>query len=590
MSDLREFGIEVTESDEGVRYQLPLRPLGQYRPFCLILIVFGLFFAIIPALGIHGFAGGFARVLGIPGILGLVLTILSNIPFLLAGLAVSAFGLLIMSGRSRIEITSTYLISFEGVGSWGWTRRRPLDSLRRFKVGRMEAKHNEKPITEGPLSDLAILRAEFKDAKSLAMAPGYPRSWLHLVAEDIARRRPETGDVTDPEAESTKVQVIDEVRQDPDLADYPEQPVTSRVQVEQQPNSVVLTVPPLGVWRGSKGLFLFGFLWCAFMAVVTCAPLMGGMQGNWLIFMLVGIVFWAFGIAMLLAAINMGHRRAVLAVVDDTVMIYQTGLFRAKRHEWTAKAIDQIRVGPSGMKVNDVPVRELQIHPKEGNKFGLLAGRDVNELRWMATILRRGIGQSSPDPEARTNRYDVDQPEQPAGSRVRIELQPNSVVLTVPPAGIWRGSKGMFGAGLFGCAFMIVFLSIVIFAGLEDPAFIAVPSFLLCACIALVVGGINMGCRRAVLAVVDGTLMVYQTSLIGGKRHEWPKDAVSAIRAAPSDFRTGEVTDLQLQIHPTKGEMVGLLTGRDKQELRWIATVLRRNLGSANCTSQSEQA
>jgi hypothetical protein len=296
-------------------------------------------------------------------------------------------------------------------------------------------------------------------------------------------------------------------------------------------------------------------------------------------------------IAILLAAINMGRRRAVLAVVDDTVMIYQAGLFRAKRHEWPAGAIAEIRTGPSGMTVNNVPVPELQIHPKDGNKLGLLAGRDVNELRWLATMLRQALGRSPPDPvgrsspypEGRPNPYEADHPEQPAGSRVRIEQQPNSVVLTIPPAGVLRGSKGMFTAGLFGCSFMLLFISIVIWgAGINDMPFIAIGVLLLGVCIALVLGGINMGCRRAVLGVVDGTLMVYQTGLFRAKRHEWPSGAVAAIRAGPTGTRVGGTPVVELQIQPTKGEMVGLLAGREVDELRWIATVLRNALHSSN--------
>src|SRR5262249_45035580 len=157
-----------------------------------------------------------------------------------------------------------------------------------------------KPVTEGPLSDLAALIAEFRSAKSLYLAPGYPESWLRLVAEDIARRRPETGDVLDPEAESTKVQVEVVIRDDPDLADHPEQPSGSGVRVDKQTNSGGLTIPPAGLWRGSKGLFAFALLWCGFMvvftAVIICFTVFGGMQDGLVIFILFIFGFWAVGI------------------------------------------------------------------------------------------------------------------------------------------------------------------------------------------------------------------------------------------------------------------------------------------------------
>jgi hypothetical protein len=391
MSDLRELGIEVTESDDGVRYHFPLRPLGPYRPFGLILIIFGIAFAAFPTWGISSMARGMAGNQGNPAILFTLLAVLFDIPFLLAGFALIGFGLVLMAGRSVIELTATHLISFEGIGSLGLRRRRAVAGLRRLKVEPMSVKKNDKPITEGPLADLAGLRAEFKDAKSLLMAPGYPQSWLRLVAEDIARRRPETGDVSDPEAESTKVQVIDVVRADPNLADIPDQPAGSKVLVEQQPQSIVLTVPPAGLWRGSKGLFAFALFWLGFMVVFTTMVLFIRPGDGLLIFIAFITLFWGVGIALLLAAINMGRRKAVLAVVDGTLMIYQTGLFRAKRHEWPKDKVEAIRTGPSGMEVNEAPVLELQVISTKGTKVGLLAGRDLDELRWLATVLRRNL-------------------------------------------------------------------------------------------------------------------------------------------------------------------------------------------------------
>jgi len=106
------------------------------------------------------------------------------------------------------------------------------------------------------------------------------------------------------------------------------------------------------------------------------------------------VAFWLVGIALLLAAINMGRRKAVLAVVDGNLMVYQTSLFRALRREWTKDQVTAIRAGPSSMSANDVPVLELQIHTNPGATVGLLAGHDVDELRWLATVLRRNL-----DPE-----------------------------------------------------------------------------------------------------------------------------------------------------------------------------------------------
>jgi hypothetical protein len=57
--------------------------------------------------------------------------------------------------------------------------------------------------------------------------------------------------------------------------------------------------------------------------------------------------------------------------------------------------IADIRAGPSGREVNDRPVLELQVHPRKGKKVGLLAGRNEEELRWMAAQLRRALELST---------------------------------------------------------------------------------------------------------------------------------------------------------------------------------------------------
>ena len=59
------------------------------------------------------------------------------------------------------------------------------------------------------------------------------------------------------------------------------------------------------------------------------------------------------------------------------------------------------------MSVNDQPVRELQIQPKQGKTVGLLAQLNDEELEWVAYELRQQTGlprQSiAVDEESRSN-------------------------------------------------------------------------------------------------------------------------------------------------------------------------------------------
>jgi len=59
--------------------------------------------------------------------------------------------------------------------------------------------------------------------------------------------------------------------------------------------------------------------------------------------------------------------------------------------QWHRGELAAVRMDASGMKVNDEPVPELRIEPTAGKKVGLMAGRDEQELRWVATLLRRQL-------------------------------------------------------------------------------------------------------------------------------------------------------------------------------------------------------
>ncbi len=88
----------------------------------------------------------------------------------------------------------------------------------------------------------------------------------------------------------------------------------------------------------------------------------------------------------------MARRRAAFACTGGTLMVIQRGLFGSKQRDFEPGDVEAIRVGPSGMTVNDVPIRELQIFDDGATKFGLLAGRSDAELDWLAAELRQAYG------------------------------------------------------------------------------------------------------------------------------------------------------------------------------------------------------
>ena len=128
-----------------------------------------------------------------------------------------------------------------------------------------------------------------------------------------------------------------------------------------------------------------------------------------------------------------------------------------------------------------------------------------------------------------------------------------------------------------------IMLSAFLSKGAQDPKAIwAIPAFLglfWLAGIGLLLGGLNMGLRRAAIAFTSGTLMVIQTGLFGSKQRQWMYDAVAAVRAGPSGMTVNDQPVLELQIFGKEPSKFGMLAGRGDPELLWLASELREALG-----------
>ena len=124
------------------------------------------------------------------------------------------------------------------------------------------------------------------------------------------------------------------------------------------------------------------------------------MNGSIWVAILAMLGFGAVGLGMMAIAINLGRRTATFAAESGRLCVETKSLFGARQLEWSSGEINAIRADASNMEVNHRPVLELQIHPVTGKKVGLLAGRNENELRWMATRLRQALNVPARKSEA----------------------------------------------------------------------------------------------------------------------------------------------------------------------------------------------
>jgi hypothetical protein len=374
---------------DDVAYHLPVRRLGALRWLGVVLIGFGALFVSTPATWL---IGSLKSITAGRTDVGEWISAVFLVPFVVGGLVPSALGLLILFGRCRVEWRQKRLSILDHAGPIRWRRRLPKGRIRKFTVKSGGTKINDKPVTSGPLAELGALFAEFETGKPRIVALGYPRDWLHALAEDLSARVGATASTLAPPA--VELTGLMTTENQPQISEVTHKPADSTVKVEPRPNGVLLVVPPAGLRKGSKGLFGFGIIWCLFMSLFTGFMVFASGKNShgtpgaaW---SFIGL-FWLIGLGMLAGAINMGRRRAMLLVENDRLSVAQIGIFGAKKWDWNRAGIAAIRADASGMEVNGVPVIELQIHPVGGKKTGFFAGRDEQELRWMATELRRAL-------------------------------------------------------------------------------------------------------------------------------------------------------------------------------------------------------
>jgi len=378
--------IRIQSIRDDVTYELPVRPLGRVRWLALFPIGIGLPFMLFPAAALIHFLGEATG-----GAMNWLFAVFMA-PFICAGFVPLALGLFLVGGRCRVEWREKQLSTLEHFGLLRWRRRLPKAPIRKLTVGVGKAEVNNKAVTTGPLASLAALTAEFARGKPRLVAIGYPRDWLQALAEHLSARV--TAGTYGATAPAVEVVTANESERAKDEA-FVAKPPGSPVQLEPVDDGLRVIVPPEGLWKGSKGLFFFGLLWCAFMAVFTTIAVKGeweGGKGAGLPVWLFVAGFWAIGIGLLAAAAHLGKRQAMLCVSGGRLSVDQRGLFGAKHREWQRDDIAAIRADASNMEVNDRPLTEIQIHPVVGKKVGLLAGRCEDELRWIASELRRALG------------------------------------------------------------------------------------------------------------------------------------------------------------------------------------------------------
>ena len=176
----------------------------------------------------------------------------------------------------------------------------------------------------------------------------------------------------------------------------------------------------------------------------------------------------------------------------------------------------------------------------------------------------------------------IDVPEQPSDSNIEYEEQADGIAVRIPPAGIVKGSKGLFFFSLFWNIFVVAMMLGLTYAALtgDDEAWMGLVFMLIFVAVGVgtMLGAINMGKRSADILLMRGDTLIKRRGIFGEKVMEIISSDITDICKGPSGMTVNDRPVYELQFHNSEGKAVGLLSQLDDAELSWLSALLKRKL------------
>lgn len=394
----------IQDGLDAFRIVMPRRHLGRLRWVGIAPVVFGL--------GIVGFfhawlAGPldmFSRGADTAGLVFSGIFALVAVPGLLAGVGMFLFGLMLMANRSWSELVvdrrRVRVVEHFGILHRSW--KRPIESLVGISL--------ERPFPVSALGELGAIRLAMDDegedgSGKLEFAAGYPRESLKPVLESLRRLFDQTQlagklDWEQPDEEDEEEEDGEDGEDgEPSAFEHPAaalaapepiKPMATKITLTRDGDATAFQIPASGLFRGqSLFMLLFSLMFLAIPGGMMVMVVREGESYGILLFL--GI-FIAVGLATLAYGIKVGTTRVMLAVTPDFLAFQKNSVFGMRKRQIPRQQITGVSVGPSGTTVNDRPLLELQIAVRGAPSEGMLVGRPVEELNWIAATLRHALG------------------------------------------------------------------------------------------------------------------------------------------------------------------------------------------------------
>lgn len=407
------FDLASETTSTGKQWKLLRRPWGAgwFLPWIFIMvgIVVAAIFGINGPITLPNFSGDtFAAIFDLVWLLG-------DVVFSLAGLVLITLGLAFRYAQTTVTLSQVEITTTDRFGLLRWTRRLHTTHITGFEINVGTSSTNSGPSV--PMENVTMLiahtdlPAKFKNTKKkehdFIIAWGYPKTWMQELADALT----EDSEFINPmlaDLETTTTFGSGDRGERSDAVGIPvDPPKDTNILLLREPDGLTINIPPKGIMRGSKGLAFFAILWNGFillmlgMIVFTMLtpnnPNTSGPDSPWTL--LFFLPFIAVGIGLAVFSVHAGKSQASLVIIgsgEAAVLAYirNSPVLKTRELNWPANELSHLCIGDSNMPVNDVPIQELQVHPKQGKKVGLLAQFDDEELKWIAYELRQQLGVS----------------------------------------------------------------------------------------------------------------------------------------------------------------------------------------------------
>ena len=378
MSLTRFREIQTEHWPDRLRLDFPLRPIGKLRWLGLVPILFGLGFISVPGTWIwssvkHSFNG---REHGLE-----LLFLLFPLAFVVAGLVPVGLGLLVLCGRTRIVATRDRIKVTEIAPFVRRSRKILVRDIERLEWG--DAGRGSSSGLPPFIARLGGLAARTRQGTAKMLLIGYPGDWMEEVGKELSS-------FLQFASAGVPIERVEAPLPDPgpELPDLEIQPAGSKIKVAQSAAGTRMDVPALGFAAKTMGLIFFSIFWLLIVGVLTFVIANPAREREFWFPLLFLSIFWAVGFGMLYFGLRIALRRARILADGSQLTVTQWGVVKSKNLTWRRNEITALKAGESGMKINGKAVLELQVFSPEGKK-GFLGGRDEQELRWIATALRK---------------------------------------------------------------------------------------------------------------------------------------------------------------------------------------------------------